>query len=151
MKSLILAEKPSVARDIADALQIDQKRNGYFENNQYIVTWALGHLVTNATPEQYDKHLKEWRLEDLPIIPKYMKTVVIGKTSKQFKTVKALILDNKVKDIIIATDAGREGELVARLILDKVGNKKPLRRLWISSVTKKQSNKALKLKRWASI
>lgn len=118
MKSLILAEKPSVARDIADALQINQKRNGYFENNQYIVTWALGHLVTNATPEQYDKNLKEWRLEDLPIIPKYMKTVVIGKTSKQFKTVKALILDNKVKDIIIATDAGREGELVARLILD---------------------------------
>ncbi|HHA6285623.1 TPA: DNA topoisomerase III [Staphylococcus aureus] len=144
MKSLILAEKPSVARDIADALQINQKRNGYFENNQYIVTWALGHLVTNATPEQYDKNLKEWRLEDLPIIPKYMKTVVIGKTSKQFKTVKALILDNKVKDIIIATDAGREGELVARLILDKVGNKKPIRRLWISSVTKKAIQQGFK-------
>lgn len=101
--------------------------------------------MTNATPEQYDKNLKEWRLEDLPIIPKYMKTVVIGKTSKQFKTVKALILDNKVKDIIIATDAGREGELVARLILDKVGNKKPIRRLWISSVTKKLFNKVLKI------
>lgn len=145
MKYLILAEKPSVARDIADALQINQKRNGYFENNQYIVTWALGHLVTNATPEQCDKNLKEWRLEDLPIIPKYMKTVVIGKTSKQFKTVKALILDNKVKDIIIATDAGREGELVARLILDKVGNKKPLRRLWISSVTKKAIQQSFKI------
>lgn len=85
MKSLILAEKPSVARDIADALQINQKRNGYFENNQYIVTWALGHLVTNATPEQYDKNLKEWRLEDLPIIPKYMKTVVIGKQANNLK------------------------------------------------------------------
>ncbi|CAM4152531.1 DNA topoisomerase III [Staphylococcus schweitzeri] len=144
MKSLILAEKPSVARDIADALQINQKRNGYFENNEYIVTWALGHLVTNATPEQYDKHLKEWRLEDLPIIPKYMKTVVIGKTSKQFKTVKALMLDSKVKDIVIATDAGREGELVARLILDKIGNKKPLRRLWISSVTKKAIQQGFK-------
>lgn len=107
--------------------------------------------MTNATPEQYDKNLKEWRLEDLPIIPKYMKTVVIGKTSKQFKTVKALILDNKVKDIIIATDAGREGELVARLILDKVGNKKPIRRLWISSVTKKLFNKVLKFKRRSSI
>ncbi|MGD6471932.1 toprim domain-containing protein, partial [Xanthomonas citri pv. citri] len=95
-------------------------------------------------PEQYDKNLKEWRLEDLPIIPKYMKTVVIGKTSKQFKTVKALILDNKVKDIIIATDAGREGELVARLILDKVGNKKPIRRLWISSVTKKAIQQGFK-------
>lgn len=101
--------------------------------------------MTNATPEQYDKNLKEWRLEDLPIIPKYMKTVVIGKTSKQFKTVKALILDNKVKDIIIATDAGREGELVARLILDKVGNKKPLRRLWISSVTKKAIQQSFKI------
>ncbi|MCD0801410.1 DNA topoisomerase III, partial [Staphylococcus aureus] len=73
-----------------------------------------------------------------------MKTVVIGKTSKQFKTVKALILDNKVKDIIIATDAGREGELVARLILDKVGNKKPIRRLWISSVTKKAIQQGFK-------
>lgn len=145
MKSLILAEKPSVARDIADALQINQKRNGYFENNQYIVTWALGHLVTNATPEQYDKNLKEWRLEDLPIIPKYMKTVVIGKTSKQFKTVKALILDNKVKDIIIATDAGREGELVARLILDKVGNKSHSVDYGLAQLLKKLFNKVLKI------
>lgn len=137
MKSLILAEKPSVARDIADALNIKQKKNGYIENEKYIVTWALGHLVTNATPEQYDASYKEWKLADLPIIPKHMKTVVIGKTSKQFKTVKSLIMDKKVNNIIIATDAGREGELVARLILDKVGNKKPIQRLWISSVTKK--------------
>lgn len=137
MQSLILAEKPSVARDIASALNINQKRNGYFENNQYIVTWALGHLVTNATPEQYDKAFQEWKLEDLPIIPKQMKTVVIGKTSKQFKTVKSLMQKDNVNEIIIATDAGREGELVARLILDKVGNKKPIKRLWISSVTKK--------------
>lgn len=137
MQSLILAEKPSVARDIANALNINQKRNGYYENNQYIVTWALGHLVTNATPEQYDKKYQEWKLEDLPIIPKHMKTIVIGKTRKQFKTVKSLILNQNVNKIIIATDAGREGELVARLILDKVGNKKPIKRLWISSVTKK--------------
>ncbi|EHJ09007.1 DNA topoisomerase III [Staphylococcus simiae] len=144
MKSLILAEKPSVARDIAHALNVNQQRNGYFESPTYIVTWALGHLVTNATPEQYDKNLKEWRLEDLPIIPKHMKTIVIGKTSKQFKTVKSLILDKTVRDIIIATDAGREGELVARLILDKVGNKKPIRRLWISSVTKKAIQEGFK-------
>ena len=144
MKSLILAEKPSVARDIAHALNVNQQRNGFFESSKYIVTWALGHLVTNATPEQYDKNLKEWRLEDLPIIPKHMKTIVIGKTSKQFKTVKSLILDKNVKDIIIATDAGREGELVARLILDKVGNKKPIRRLWISSVTKKAIQEGFK-------
>lgn len=115
MQSLILAEKPSVARDIASALNINQKRNGYFENNQYIVTWALGHLVTNATPEQYDKSFQEWKLEDLPIIPKQMKTVVIGKTSKQFKTVKSLMQRDNVNEIIIATDAGREGNLLQDL------------------------------------
>lgn len=140
MKSLIIAEKPSVGRDIANTLNINEKRNGYFENNKYIVTWALGHLVTNATPEQYDNNYKEWKLNDLPITPNKMKTVVISKTKKQFSTVQALINNNKVKDIIIATDAGREGELVARLILDKAHNKKPIQRLWISSVT----NKAIK-------
>ncbi|MDU6196352.1 MAG: DNA topoisomerase III, partial [Staphylococcus haemolyticus] len=92
----------------------------------------------------YDKAYKEWKLEDLPIIPKRMQTVVIGKTSKQFKTVKSLILDKKVKEVIIATDAGREGELVARLILDKVHNKKPIKRLWISSVTKKAIQEGFK-------
>lgn len=137
MKSLIIAEKPSVGRDIANTLNINEKRNGYFENNKYIVTWALGHLVTNATPEQYDKSYKEWKLNDLPIIPNKMKTVVISKTRKQFSTVQSLINNNNVKDIIIATDAGREGELVARLILDKSHNKKPIKRLWISSVTQK--------------
>lgn len=140
MKSLIIAEKPSVGRDIANTLNINEKRNGYFENNKYIVTWALGHLVTNATPEQYDASYKEWKLNDLPIIPNKMKTIVISKTRKQFSTVQSLINNNKVKDIIIATDAGREGELVARLILDKAHNKKPIKRLWISSVT----NKAIK-------
>ncbi|MEB7798543.1 DNA topoisomerase III [Staphylococcus xylosus] len=137
MKSLIIAEKPSVGRDIANTLNINEKRSGYFENNKYIVTWALGHLVTNATPEQYDKNYKEWRLNDLPIIPNKMKTVVISKTRKQFSTVQSLINNKNVKDIIIATDAGREGELVARLILDKSHNKKPIKRLWISSVTQK--------------
>ncbi|HLR19144.1 MAG TPA: DNA topoisomerase III [Staphylococcus sp.] len=140
MKSLIIAEKPSVGRDIANTLNIKEKRNGYFENNKYIVTWALGHLVTNATPEQYDNKYKEWKLDVLPIIPNKMKTVVINKTRKQFSTVQTLIKHNNVKDIIIATDAGREGELVARLILDKAHNKKPIKRLWISSVT----NKAIK-------
>lgn len=104
MKSLIIAEKPSVGRDIANTLNINEKRNGYFENNKYIVTWALGHLVTNATPEQYDASYKEWKLNDLPIIPNKMKTIVISKTRKQFSTVQSLINNNKVKDIIIATD-----------------------------------------------
>lgn len=137
MKSLILAEKPSVGKDIANALNVTTSRNGYFENNNYIITWALGHLVTNATPEQYNKNFKEWKLADLPIIPNKMKTVVINKTKKQFQTVQSLIQRKEVQNVIIATDAGREGELVARLILDKVHNNKPIKRLWISSVTKK--------------
>ncbi|MCS4486002.1 DNA topoisomerase III [Staphylococcus americanisciuri] len=137
MKALILAEKPSVGRDIAKALHINTAKNGYFENNNYIVTWALGHLVTNATPEQYDKTLQQWRMEDLPILPKYMKTVVINKTRKQFNTVQHLMKRDDVKQIIIATDAGREGELVARLIIDKARVQKQIKRLWISSVTTK--------------
>ncbi|NJH99932.1 DNA topoisomerase III [Staphylococcus hyicus] len=137
MKSLVLAEKPSVGRDIAKALNVTNAKNGYIENQHYIITWALGHLVTNATPEQYDKSYQQWRLEALPIIPKQMKTVVIGKTRKQFNTVQHLLKRDDVKEVIIATDAGREGELVARLILDKVRIKKPLKRLWISSVTPK--------------
>lgn len=137
MKSVVLAEKPSVARDIARVLGCQQKRDGYMENNRYIVTWALGHLVTNADPEQYDNKYKTWELSALPILPKMMKTVVIGKTRKQFNTVKAQIERNDVNEVIIATDAGREGELVARLILEKCKGNKPVKRLWISSVTDK--------------
>ncbi|MBI5974644.1 DNA topoisomerase III [Staphylococcus canis] len=144
MKSLILAEKPSVGRDIAKALNVTQARNGFFENNKYIITWALGHLVTNATPEQYDKKYQKWVLSDLPIIPKTMKTVVIGKTRKQFNTVQQLMKRDDVKEIIIATDAGREGELVARLIIDKAHIRKPIKRLWISSVTEKAIREGFK-------
>ena len=137
MKSVVLAEKPSVARDIARVLKCNQKKNGYMESDKYIVTWALGHLVTNADPEQYDAKYKQWDLNMLPIIPERMKTVVIGKTRKQFNTVKAQIERQDVKEVIIATDAGREGELVARLIIEKCKGNKPLKRLWISSVTDK--------------
>lgn len=137
MKSVVLAEKPSVARDIARVLKCNQKKNGYMESDKYIVTWALGHLVTNADPEQYDAKYKQWDLNMLPIIPERMKTVVIGKTRKQFNTVKAQIERQDVKEVIIATDAGREGELVARLIIEKCKENKPLKRLWISSVTDK--------------
>lgn len=137
MKSVVLAEKPSVARDIARVLGCTQKKEGYMENNRYIVTWALGHLVTNADPEQYDNKYKTWDLNELPILPKYMKTVVIGKTRKQFNTVKHQVERDDVNEVIIATDAGREGELVARLILEKCKGNKPVKRLWISSVTDK--------------
>lgn len=137
MKHLVIAEKPSVARDIARVLNCHKKTNTYMEGNDYIVTWALGHLVTLADPEEYGKQYQSWNLETLPMLPKEWKLVVIKQTSKQYHAVKEQIFRKDVSDIIIATDAGREGELVARWILDKAGNKKPLKRLWISSVTDK--------------
>ena len=136
-KTLVLAEKPSVGRDIARVLKCHKKINGALEGNQYIVTWALGHLVTLADPEAYDKKYKSWNMDDLPIMPKKVSLVVIGKTAKQYNAVKTQMLRQDVKDIVIATDAGREGELVARWIIDKAHVKKPLKRLWISSVTDK--------------
>lgn len=137
MKSLVIAEKPSVARDIARVLKCPRKLNGALEGNQYIVTWGLGHLVTLADPEDYDKKYKEWKMEHLPMLPQPFKLEVIRQTGKQFAAVKTQIHRNDVTEIIIATDAGREGELVARLILEKAGSKKPIKRLWISSVTDK--------------
>ncbi len=136
-KTLVLAEKPSVGRDIARVLGCNKKLNGALEGNRYIVTWALGHLVTLADPEKYDKRYKDWDLKDLPIIPDRMSLVVIGQTAKQFKAVQSQMNRNDVQEIVIATDAGREGELVARWIIQKAGIKKPLKRLWISSVTDK--------------
>lgn len=136
-KILVLAEKPSVGKDIARVLNCHKKINGALEGNQYIVTWALGHLVTLADPENYDQNYKSWKIEDLPIMPKNMKLVVIKKTNKQYQSVKAQMLRKDVSQIVIATDAGREGELVARWIIQKAGVQKPLKRLWISSVTDK--------------
>lgn len=137
MKSVVLAEKPSVARDIARVLGCEQKGNGYLEGKRYIVTWALGHLVTHAQPEQYDNDFKEWKMDTLPIIPKPFKLVPIKQSMKQFNAVKSQLQRGDVKDVIIATDAGREGELVARWILEKTNTRKPVKRLWISSVTDK--------------
>ncbi|WP_144615523.1 DNA topoisomerase III [Bacillus cereus] len=136
-KSVVIAEKPSVARDIARVLKCDKKGNGYLEGSKYIVTWALGHLVTLADPESYDVKYKKWNLEDLPMLPERLKLTVIKQTGKQFNAVKSQLLRKDVNDIIVATDAGREGELVARWIIDKVRVNKPIKRLWISSVTDK--------------
>lgn len=137
MKHLVIAEKPSVARDIARVLGCSKKNNSYMEGKDYVVTWALGHLVTLADPEEYGEQYKTWRLDTLPMLPDRWKLVVIRQTSKQYHAVKGQIFRKDISDIIIATDAGREGELVARWILEKAGNKKPLKRLWISSVTDK--------------
>ncbi|PEI68975.1 DNA topoisomerase III [Bacillus wiedmannii] len=136
-KSVVIAEKPSVARDIARVLKCDKKGNGYLEGSKYIVTWALGHLVTLADPESYDVKYKKWNLEDLPMLPERLKLTVIKQTGKQFNAVKSQLLRKDVNEIIVATDAGREGELVARWIIDKVKIHKPIKRLWISSVTDK--------------
>ena len=136
-KSVVIAEKPSVARDIANVLKCNKKGNGFLEGDKYIVTWALGHLVTLADPEAYDIKYKTWKLEDLPMLPEHMKLVVMKQTGKQFNTVKTQLNRSDVNEVIVATDAGREGELVARWIIDKAKVHKPIKRLWISSVTDK--------------
>ena len=143
-KILVLAEKPSVGRDIANVLKCNQKKNGYLEGDKYIVTWALGHLVTLADPETYNKKYASWDIEDLPMLPKKLELVVIKSTSKQYNVVKAQMLRSDVSEIVIATDAGREGELVARWIIEKAHVKKPLKRLWISSVTDKAISEGFK-------
>ena len=113
-KIAVLTEKPSVGKDIARVLRCHKTGNGYFEGDQYIVTWALGHLVTLADPEAYDDKYKEWRLEDLPMLPRPLKLTVIKQSARQFHTVKEQLSRKDVSAIVIATDAGREGELVAR-------------------------------------
>lgn len=138
-KTLVLAEKPSVGRDLAKVLKCNNNKGSYIEGSKYIVTWAMGHLVGLLDPEGYDNKYKKWDMETLPMLPKYMKLTVLKKTGKQFNEVKKQLLRQDVSEIVIATDAGREGELVARWIIEKAGVKKPLKRLWISS----QTNKAI--------
>lgn len=140
MKRLILAEKPSVAKEIARVLGFKDARDGAIFGASGAVTWALGHLVTLEAPESYDKAWANWSLETLPMLPKAMKISVIPETRKQYKKVEALLRQKEFTEIIIATDAGREGELVARWIIEKSGVKKPMKRLWISS----QTDKAIK-------
>ncbi len=136
-KTLVLTEKPSVGREVAKILNCNQKGNGCFVGPRYIVVWALGHLVTLADPELYDEKYKTWKIEDLPMLPAKMDLVVMKETSKQFGVVRNLMKSPEIDDLIIATDAGREGELVARWIMKKAGWRKPVRRLWISSLTER--------------
>ncbi len=140
MKSLVLAEKPSVAREIARVLGCRNNHKQYIEGPDYVVTWALGHLVGLAEPEDYDKKYQQWKLEDLPMMPERMKLTVLRESSHQFKAVQHLCKRDDIKELIIATDAAREGELLARWIMQMVKWKKPFRRLWISS----QTDKAIK-------
>ena len=139
-KSLVLAEKPSVGRELARVLGCKRGGEGYLEGDRYVVTWALGHLVTLADPDVYEKKWEKWDMADLPMLPPHMKLVVIGQTSRQYKVVQSLMKRGDISELIIATDAGREGELVARWIMVKAGWNKPTKRLWISS----QTDKAIK-------
>lgn len=136
-KILVLAEKPSVARDIAKVLKCNINGKGYIEGDRYIITWGLGHLITLADPEEYDDRYKKWSMETLPMLPKQMKLSIIGKTAKHFSDVKKVINRNDVDEIILATDPAREGELVGRWIIEKAKVNKPMKRLWISSQTDK--------------
>ena len=132
---VVLAEKPSVARDIARVLGANQRADGCLSGNGYTVTWAVGHLVTLKEPEEIDERYKRWRAEDLPILPECMELKVVSKTRSQFKIVKALINAKDTDRLICATDSGREGELIFRYIYQMAGCKKPFDRLWISSMT----------------
>lgn len=137
MKTLVLAEKPSVGRELARVLGCKQVHKNYIEGPNYVVTWALGHLVELKTPEDYDKRFATWKMEDLPIIPNKMGLKIIRQTSQQFRAIRELVKRKDLKELVIATDAGREGELVARWIIEMIQWKKPLNRLWISSQTDK--------------
>lgn len=135
MKKLVIAEKPSVAKDIAKILGCKIKQDGYIEGENYIVTWAIGHLVILCDPEEYDIKYKKWAFQNLPIMPEKIKLKPNPKTYKQYIVVKDLLLDKQVGEVICATDAGREGELIFRYIYELTGCKKPFKRLWISSLT----------------
>lgn len=131
---LIIAEKPSVGRTIAAVLGVTETKDGYMQGKDMIVTWCIGHLVELAMPEEYNKDYAHWRQKDLPIIPDQWKYTVSKDSAKQFHIVTALMNDDQVHGIICATDAGREGELIFRLVYQMAGCRKPVRRLWISSL-----------------
>ena len=135
MHTLVVAEKPSVARDIARVLGAREKGEGCLAGGGYVVSWALGHLVTLKEPEELDETYKRWRAQDLPILPERMETKVIKKTRSQFLVLKKLMNDRETQDIVCATDSGREGELIFRYIYEQAGCSKPVSRLWISSMT----------------
>ena len=132
---LIVAEKPSVARDIARVLKISGKADGCLKGDGYVVSWAIGHLVALCDPEDYDKIYKRWKQTDLPIIPAMIKLKSVRKTASQLKILRHWMTHSDIDEIICATDAGREGELIFRYIYQHTNCRKPVRRLWISSMT----------------
>jgi len=134
-KTLIITEKPSVGRDIARVLGVRGKGEGYLFGGEYIVSWAVGHLLTLCEPDDYNPRLKRWNVHDLPILPEQIRTKPIAKTEAQLKVLIKLIKQADVNSLICATDSGREGELIFRYIYAYAGSAKPVKRLWISSMT----------------
>src|SRR5690554_3798570 len=135
VKKLVLAEKPSVGRQLAQALGCRSRMDGYIEGDKYVVTWALGHLVELANPDQYNERWRRWSVRDLPMLPPTLEQVPIDQTKEQLSVVKALMERPDIETVIIATDAGREGELVARWIMKLANWQGNSERLWISSQT----------------
>jgi DNA topoisomerase-3 len=131
----VVAEKPSVARDIARVLGASQRGDGRLSGSGYVVTWAIGHLVRLAEPPEIRPEWKRWTAEHLPLLPSEWPLVVAEPTRAQFAVVKKVLRDPGVREVVCATDAGREGELIFRYILEAAGCAKPVRRLWISSLT----------------
>ena len=131
---LVLAEKPSVAQSIAKVLGAAKREDGYLEGNGYVVSWCVGHLVELAQPEAYDAKYSKWAYADLPIFPMNWQYEVSAGTKKQFGILKKLMAREDVASLVCATDAGREGELIFRLVYHKAGCRKPFERLWISSM-----------------
>nr|MBA3473761.1 hypothetical protein [Rubrobacter sp.] len=132
---LVVAEKPSVARDLANALGRHGREKGALVGDGWTVTWAIGHLAELAPPDAYGEEYKRWRLETLPIVPEKFKVKVNAKTREQFGVVKSLMRSAPVMEVVNACDAGREGELIFSYLYELSGCKKPVRRLWVSSLT----------------
>ena len=131
---LVLAEKPSVAMSLSKVIGANQRGDGYMEGNGYLVSWCVGHLVELSQPEAYDEKYAKWKYDDLPILPEHWQYQVSASTKKQFGILKKLMQRKDVESLICATDAGREGELIFRLVYHQCGCKKPVERLWISSM-----------------
>ncbi len=136
MSRAVVAEKPSVARDIASALGASRRGDGFLYGNGWVVTWAIGHLVRLAEPQEINPAWKKWKAEALPMLPDEWPLEVVDRTAQQYKLVSKILRSQKVTEVICATDAGREGELIFRSIYEKCGCKKPIKRLWVSSLTR---------------
>lgn len=134
---LVIAEKPSVAMALASVIGARSRRDGFVEGNGYLVSWCVGHLVGLCDAADYDERYRKWNYDDLPIVPEKWKKKILEGTKKQFGILQTLMNRNDVTEVICGTDAGREGELIFRLVYEQAGCRKPVKRLWISSMEEK--------------